>query len=747
MKKILSAIILLTVAMSARAQEYNGLWHIAPSGYTSERGLPALHPELFTSFTVSESALKDYLASAPAEPVQGRIIALPTPEGNYRNFRVWSTPAMEEALAKKYPGIQTYTAEALDNRQVTAKLDYTPFGFHALVFDGAKTYLIDPYSDKADGAYIVYYKRDYSRPAAQRMSCEFGQDDLPLRGGISMTNDGLPVLQRLNGTLRKTYRLALACTGEYASAVTGGIPSKPAVLAKMVTTVNRVNGVYERELSVSMLLIAQEDTLIFLNGTTDPYTNTNGGTMLGQNQTIVDARIGNSGYDMGHVFSTGGGGIAALGCVCRATYKARGVTGSASPQGDAFDIDFVAHEMGHQFGANHTFNANTGSCLNNLATISAFEPGSGSTIMAYAGICTGNNIQSNSDAYFHSGSLEEISTFIINPATGGSCPSSVLSTNTNAVMPPYAATYSIPIRTPFELTAPVATDATANSLTYCWEQRDRGDFGSSLALTQAAGPLFRSFPPDVSGTRIFITPFRLLSGVTSYNAEKLPEVARTMTFRVTERDVYQGWGAFNFPDDAITLQVINTGTPFTLSYPAGGETITGGDLQTITWNVVGTNGAPINASTVDIYFSEDGGYTFPYLVKAGTPNDGSEAVHLPNPATTFGARIKVKASNNVFFNISGDFTVNHSTVGVHTTSLADDIRVSPVPASDIVHVSIPAALGNMRVRVVNTLGQAVWNGTLRGNASLPVGGWAHGLYYLQLSGDDGVQLTRKIIVE
>src|SRR5690606_22782836 len=180
-------------------------------------------------------------------------------------------------------------------------------------------------------------------------------------------------------------------------------PTKLNVLSAMVTTINRVNGIYEKELSVSLELIGDNDTLIYLNGSTDPFdANNNGGALLGQNQTNTNTVIGAANYDIGHIFSTDGGGIAFLGCVCANNQKARGVTGSPSPVGDPFDVDYVAHEMGHQFGANHSFNA----CSGTESQQNAFEPGSGSTIMAYAGICGPvNNLQANSHDYFHITSL------------------------------------------------------------------------------------------------------------------------------------------------------------------------------------------------------------------------------------------------------------------------------------------------------------------------------------------------------
>ncbi|MEO6833991.1 MAG: reprolysin-like metallopeptidase, partial [Chitinophagaceae bacterium] len=664
MKYFLLPVIFLFGSLVGFAQNQSGLWQKLPSEFRFENKIPTLQPKKFSSFQADENVLADFLRSCPSNPLQARVISLPTPEGSFRNFRIWETPMMERPLALKYPEIRTYTAEALDNRQVSAKIDYTPFGFHAYVFGTNGIYLIDPYAAHASGNYIAYYRRDYQRKDSQPMVCA---TDEQMLGGDKQGNPN-PLQNLIYGTTRKTYRLALAADSEYCAAVAPGAPTKPLVLAKMVTTLNRVNGIYERELAVSMVLVANTDALIFL--TTSPYSNSSGSAMLGQNQTAVDNIIGSANYDIGHVFSTGGGGIAQRASVCQSNQKARGVTGSASPIGDAFDIDYVAHEMGHQFGANHTFNANTGSCNGNGVASRAYEPGSGTTIMAYAGICGGgNDYQAHSDPYFHSASLEEISSYITLPNGGGTCASSSASTNTNATMPAFAASYSIPYQTPFELTAPVATDATADTLTYCWEERDLGDFKSSLINTHFAGPLFRSYLPTTSTTRIFPALKWLLSGANPIiRGEKLPDTARSMSFRVTERDIYQGWGTFNFPTDAISLNVVNTGAPFQVTAPTQGQVLQGGAQTFITWNVSNTVAAPISAQNVDIYFSTDGGNTFPTLLRSNTPNDGSESVVIPN-IPTYSARIKVKGSGNVFFNVNdGDFAIEFSNVGVKSVS-------------------------------------------------------------------------------
>ena len=623
-------------------------------------------PEKYRASVLSVDQMKNFLFSLPIESAisdrkETPVLEIPTPDGRSIRFHVWESPVMAPELAARFPEIKTFLGQGIDDPYATIRFDYNPyFGFHAQVLTVNGGFYIDPYAKWDITHYISYFIHDNKRVDPTR--CEVTE---------VLNRPEQPEAGPCRGTQLFTYRLALACTGEYAIAVCAPNPATvSATMAAMVTSVNRVTGVYETELAIRMTLIANDNLLVYLDPNTDPYTNNNGATMLGQNQTNIDNVIGNANYDIGHVFSTGGGGIAGLGVVCQTGSKARGVTGLAVPIGDNFDIDYVAHEMGHQYGANHTFNSVTGSCSGNRNSSTAYEVGSSTTIMGYAGICGTDDIQPHSDPTFHTISFDEISNYLL--SSGGNCP---VRTNTNNTLPVIIAMNNnganIPINTPFTLTGS-ATDADNDPLTYCWEEWDLGPSGAwNSGATSTTAPLFKSRLPKANGSRTFPDSTVILAGypvnppatMGGLKGETLPQVARTMKFRLTVRDNRAGGGGVVTGGEgcqiATTFQ-INTiaGTgPFIVTSPNGGDVWTMGTSQTITWNVAGTSSSPINTTDVKISLSTDGGNTFPIVLAASTPNDGSETVTVPANVTTT-ARVKIEAIGNIFFDISdADFSI------------------------------------------------------------------------------------------
>jgi hypothetical protein len=653
-------LVLCTAAAAGAATDVRIFRDLSPAGVEalparSEAWNPPL-PRHFRALEVDVAALEAQLALAPPErsPLAAAaplVLALPYPDGSDRRFRVEESSILEPELAAKFPDLRTFVAKGIDDPSATARLSLTPLGFHAMVLSTAGTVFIDPYA-RWDARYALsYWKRDGRAAPGAPFHCEVdgAAGEEPLEGFAA---EAPPQIAVASGTQLRTYRLALAGTGEYTTAVCAPNPAAVSCgLAAMVVSMNRVVGVYEREVAIRMVLVANNNLVVYTDGATDPYTNGSGSTMLGQNVTNLNAVIGSANYDIGHVFSTGGGGVASLNVPCTSN-KARGVTGNSNPVGDPFDIDYVAHEMGHQFGGAHTFNGTTSNCGGgNRSASSAYEPGSGTTIMAYAGICGAEDLQPHSDDTFHVRSFDQIVAFSTG-ATGGSCPVTTSTGNTPPTVNAGAA-YTIPKQTPFTLTGS-ATDSDRDSLTYMWEEFDLGTAAPPNDDVAAVRPIFRSFVPLSVPSRTFPRWSDIL-GNTATLGESMSTRNRTMTFRMTSRDNRAGGGGVNWA--ATTVTVNATAGPFVVTQPDTAVTWVGGTTETVTWNVAGTDAAPVSCANVKIDLSTDGGANFTTAVLASTANDGSEAVTVPNTPTTQ-ARLRVSCVGNVFFDVgNANFTI------------------------------------------------------------------------------------------
>jgi len=751
------------------------IWSPAAPG-TFPANAQLQHPKKYIVYQLDETSLKSILYNVSSNPAEPARLSLPQPDGSFREFEVWEQSMMPPALAAKYPEIRTYKGQAVGNATITVKLDFTDFGFHAMIYNGDNTAMIDPYDAFHDGYYMVHYSRDEIRTAGEAPHCETkpGTSGVSKNYGnelISALNERHSADRTVNGYQLRSYRLALSADSWYCQKATGlSAPTMAQCLCAMTTAMNRVNGVYERELSITTIFVAKEDTLIWptetgsVNGP-DPFysIDVNADACLSENETICDSRIVDSNYDFGHVFTTGAGGLSWPGTACNPGYKAMSVTGQPTPVGDAFTINYVAHEIGHELGAGHSFNNNIdGSCNGNADSILAFEPGSGSTIMAYANICSPDDLQANSDAYFHAINLSEIEAYTTT-GLGNACALRTPTLNLPVYIDSFETSYSIPFLTPFELTAPIAKDSiTSDTFTsYCWEEWNLGDFGKEFVHAHQSGPLFRSFTPvSYPSTRVFPNSAHVAegylndAGVEENEGEKVPDCARFLTFRLTVRDIYAGNGCFLIPNDTVHLDVINTGEGFTVSSQADtGIVYEGGSIQTITWNLVNTPAAPISTDAVDIYMSVDGGAHWMYHV--GTfENTGSAEITVPNPpATITTARFKVKGHNNVFFNVNRqNFTVTnnpHDSISAYVAGTKPNtttLSVFPVPASGILHIQTGIA-STTDIAIFNATGQEVWQGAVNSRKEISVTNWAKGVYYLIARSGKALLPAKKIIVE
>ncbi|MFQ5446457.1 MAG: reprolysin-like metallopeptidase, partial [Saprospiraceae bacterium] len=648
MKRLLISAIALFTAAAIFGQTPK-LWQdMAESNFTkSERQRPIV-PEKYRTLVLDFAALQKVVAEAPMRFSDGAktaapLLPIPLPEGKIQNFKLVEAPVMAPELAAKYPYIRSYAGWCDDDPTAYLRCGITQNGFHAVVFSARhSTVYIDIYAKGDTKHYISYFKKDFKKD--DPFTCLV---ETPQKGKTPPAEGNS--LEKIAGDCQfRTYALALACTGEYAQYHGGTVAL---VMAEFNVAMTRINGIYERENDVTMEMVPNTDQLIFLDPATDPYTNNSGNTMLAENQTTCDNIIGNANYDIGHVFSTGGGGIAYLNAVCNNGFKAGGVTGLANPVGDPFYVDYVSHEMGHQFGGNHTQNNN---CQRNSAT--AMEPGSASTIMGYAGICS-PNVQNHSDDYFHAISLDEIAAHVT--GFGGTCATITPTGNNAPTVTLPGAFYSVPVSTPLILTA-TGSDPDGNTLTYCWEQMDNQVATMPPQSTNTGGPAFRSLNPVESPTRYLPNINAIINGTTP-TWEVLPSVSRTMNFRCTVRDNFPGAGCTD--EAGVTLSFTASAGPFVVTAPnAGGIVWNVGELQTVTWDVANTGGAPVNATQVEIFLSTDGGHTYPVVLSNSTANDGAATITVPNNVTDM-ARVMVKGKNNVFFDISDqNFTIQEPSV-------------------------------------------------------------------------------------
>lgn len=609
-------------------------------------------PVDFKIYKLNIDLLKNRIADAPlretSEGFSSVVVSFPMLSGKLEQFRVFKSPVMADELQARHPEIQTYAAQGIDDPTATMRFSITNQGLHTMTLSGKHVAnYIDPYTTNKN-YYIVYGRNSVINDPMNDFICE---TDSGYEVNSSNTSNPSTKRNDTNDHTMRTYRLALSCSAEYGNIFAGSgtdAQKKAHILAQMVITINRVNEVYERDLAIHLNIIANNTDIIYYGNTsTDPWS----GEYNNTTQTVNDNVIGNANYDIGHNFNTSGGGNAGcIGCVCTTGSKGSGYTGRADPTGDAFDIDYVAHEMGHQFGGYHTMNT----CSRSGSGQTEVEPASGSSIMGYAGICT-VNVQGHSDAHFNYVNIRDISA---NIQTGNSTCSSNQNINNAPPVANAGSNYTIPKSTAFILEGS-ATDADGlASLTYNWSQNDpeESPSGDNISENNNVGPLFRAIYPTASPKRYLPKFSDVFAGNLTPTWEKTPAVGRFMEFSFIVRDNSALGGQTSA--DLMTVNVNATAGPFTVTSQTVAETWNTGETKTISWDVSGTTANGINAANVGIYLVSDDGSILATLI-ANTANDGSENITVPN-ITSDVARVMVKPTNNIFY------AINSATLGINT---------------------------------------------------------------------------------
>jgi hypothetical protein len=601
----------------------------------------AVQPE--PPFPVDIGAVRDALDAAP-EAGDGVVVWLPTGGADEEPFEVWSSPVMAPELGARYPAIRTYAARSLRDLSVSARIDLSHNGLHAIVLRGGR---------------------------GELLSAVPGEPGLVTRGLVGSGHEGWeclvpggvggasPTWSERGPLAVRRLRAAVACTGEFtadASAAQGRAPNLADGLAAVVTMVNRANALLERDVAVRLELVPNNDVLIFLDPATDPYSGTDSGANLSANISTCAARIGNANFEIGHVLTRIPGGVAYLRAPCT-NNRAGGVSGlPRTNTGDPFDPQVLMHELGHQLGANHTFNGSVDRCLNNRNGSTAWEPGSGTTILSYAGGCPvgnvppGDNIVVNRDVMYHSGSLLEMQAWL--GGSGASCGAPLAVANQPPlldILPP-AAGLAVPPGTPFELWATVS-DPNGDAVTHSWEQFDLGPQQPLTGADNGLSPLFRCFEPRLDAARVFPQWSDILGGVAT-PGERLPQFApATRKFRLVARDNFPSAGGVTISHN-IEVQVVQGTGPFLVTAPVAGQTVSGRTV--VRWDVAGTDLAPISATHVAVDLSLDGGATFGIVLNASETNDGEATLSFP-AVDAAAARIRVRAAAGIFFAVSGEF--------------------------------------------------------------------------------------------
>ena len=669
MKKSLLTIIFCSIVMTGFTQSF--YWEKiknTPSEKTSI--LNNFDKNKYQLFSLNLDNFKVLLADVPSRKNIGTnpmvVINFPDKKGNMEQFQVTETSTLAPEIAIKYPNIKTYIGFSLDNPGGRIRFSVTPQGLKTMSTYPNKPALFTVPLNKGGESLYITYDRSMRIDSKKDFECLTENENVPIKEIISLNRDA-------NDQILRTLRIAISTTGEYTNFWDDGDDTngdaQEDALAALVSTLNRTNEVFEVDMAITFQLVTGTE-IIYPTASTDPYT----GSFNSQLQSTLTSEVGESNYDIGHLFNYGGnnGNAGCIGCVCVDGQKGSGFSSHSFTDNDGgpnmddfFDIDYVPHEIGHQMGGNHTFSqSNEGTGVN-------YEPGSGTTIMGYAGITGANDVQDHSDPYFHYGTINQV----LNNLDTRTCWTSSEITNN----PPVADAgddYTIPQGTAFKLVGSATDSDEEDVLTYTWEQVDSGTTTSSnFGPTKTSGAVWRSRPPSSNPTRYMPVRSRVLSGeLTEANPQETEDntswetvstVARSLNFALTVRDRSETNGVGQFPQsdfDFMTVTVDGSSGPFAVTSQTTNETWNVGESQTVTWDVAGTDTGSVNTPSVNIYLSTDGGLTFPFLAASNVANDGSHTFSVP-PADgdSDQLRVMVEGNDNIFYAInSTNFSLQES---------------------------------------------------------------------------------------
>ena len=592
------------------------------------------------------------------------VIYLPDYAGEMIPFLVQKQSNFSPILAAKFPKITAYSGIGLNHSDLKLRLSVSPAGINAIIsghhsHDKTRIKRLSIGSNKytVDTSEVV---SDTRNP----FSCMTPEPSIKgARTKVDLVSQEQSLVAFSDASILSKYRLALSVTSQYSDYFGGTLEGS---LAAINETLTELNFIFETDLGVKLELVDNNDLIVYVDAETDPYTDSLDG-LNSELQANLDEVIGAENYDIGHVFSSinasMSGNAGAIGAVCNDSNKGSAWSDWAQPQGSIW-TNLVAHEMGHQLGANHTFSMRTEGTGTNV------EPGSGTTIMSYAGITGPDDVAANADNYYHHVSIQQGLAYL----QSQSCHVDTAIENT---VPTVSAIpdVTIPVGTPFVLSGEANDDDSDDVLSYTWEQIDSGVVTYDVFGPQnTQGANFRSLPPSSVAVRYFPQLASVVAGeltqqepTTASTWETLSNVPRELNFALTVRDNAAGGGGV--ASELLKVTVIDAAGAFSVTSQADGELYLAGSIQTVEWDVANTDQAPISASTVTISMSTDGGFTYPIVLAQNVANDGNEQIVISNTVTTT-ARIRVQPDNRVFYAInSQDFSVTEDDIVLSFTDL------------------------------------------------------------------------------